>query len=77
MKTAKKTIFTARPLWLVKRTGEIGYDEYKSCVVAASDKTAALTLAYSLWGDASPVECEEIGTTKKPSGIIHNPYCAG
>lgn len=54
-------------IYLLSRTGEIGYDENDSMCVLASSESEARAIAnenYSnegaIWNDSSKVECEEV-----------------
>lgn len=75
-------------IYLLKRIGKTGFDEYEGCVVAAESEEAALTIApngkpfdplYSEWvKDVSQIKCTEIGSANKQqkTGVIMASYNA-
>jgi hypothetical protein len=78
MKFDKPTITKVKSLWLAKRTDEVGYDEYDSCIVAAANEDIARAQASTMWASSSTFTCKVIGTTEtEPTGIVHSSFCAG
>jgi hypothetical protein len=78
MKVALPKISTVKSLWLAKRTDEVDYDEYDSCIVAAATLEIAIAQAKTMWADQSPFYCRVIGTTEtEPTGVVHSSFCAG
>lgn len=65
-------------LYLVKRTDDIGYDEYDSVVVSAVSECAAKYEATELWSKYDPVTVELIGMSiNQEAGVIHSSFNAG
>lgn len=65
-------------LYLVKRTDDIGYDEYDSVVVSAVSECAAKYEATELWSKHDPVTVELIGMSiSQEAGVIHSSFNAG
>lgn len=70
-------------LYLIQRTDEVGYDEYRGAVVAATTKAKALKLRpgwFGTWGvDPARVTVRNIGKTAAgtKAGVILSDYNAG
>ena len=70
-------------LWLLKRIGQISYDEYDGKVVRASDSDAARQIANmkvgdegSIWTDENLVSCVEIDGDGDPD-VLFESFNAG
>lgn len=70
-------------IYLVKRTDEVGYDEYDSCVLIATSDENVLEMINRkkdekiYYWDNGKRTIELIGQTEKPCGEVLNSFCAG
>lgn len=59
-------------LWLLKRTDNVGYDEYDACIVVALTKAEALAICPSYdfmsWAGPKDIEATRIGTVHPSKG---------
>jgi len=71
-------------IYLLERTGRVGYDEYEGFVIAADNETEARSLCDSadegdIWGNQLDVTCTLIGIANDgvAKGIVLGSFNAG